>query len=820
MRPRDHLTARVLAALVVILEAGAVIPFDRDRIPASQATSTLAMVTTDTSENATITTRLANIARGTPGAHPAMAAASAGPFAEIARKPIFYVSARNLLRNGSFEVGAYGWTWHAAYPHEAPVELAVRPIIDREGVVAAPELGNASLKLEIPAGVHGFILESGYVEVTPGQQYTFSFFARSDRPVPLAAGVGDPEGPVFVVGDQWLRHSFSLWPTEKWVRVSIWQVSGSPNTLWLDGLQLSAGPLKAFAPHRPAEVGVTSDQPHNLYHVGQQVQPVFWVCRHRGQGAYRLAFRTEEILTGAVIAEAEVMVEFPEGGSVARLAPPYALPSLRQGVFKTTARLTSGEGFVADWCEYIYAVCEPLAITPDELDEDSMFAANHLMGWHHYLTHGGRDSIEEYFRLAAQAGIRWHRDESFRMRWVMPQPDTFRVWDNLVDLARRNGIGVMVTLGVEDGPLYIPDWAYEEPREIMGYDGLTYYRIRPEAWREYCRRLMEHFEGRVRYYECLNERHSNPLLPEYLRIAHEEAQSVAPGAQILNNLMGCDVSMLQEGTMYVDAETLRRIFREQECPHFDILSLHLYQSPENDTPPDLVDPPYAGVLGYMRDLLQQCGGEKPIWDTEGGILASSLYSHMTPDLSRSDFYDPQRGWVFTGMTSKYTRERQAVLQAAYHVRKAIIYTHLGVDRLFYFTFNHCNHVEPYCSMLEFDDTPRLIYVAQAQCARHLSGAAPLRQLDLPDERMRAFLLRRRDGRQVVTLWNVRDEPIPYSVALPTGEVEVLDMVGNPVALEGQGGTVAVPTSACPLYLLPEPGAEEELVRALEQGTGP
>jgi hypothetical protein len=811
--------ARALVALIALLEAGVVLPFDRDRIPAGQSSSTLAIATTNLSENPLLTTPFADTAPGTAGAHLVVAAAGVGSFAEVSRKPVFYVGARNLLRNGSFEVGTYGWTWHTAYPHEAPVGLAVRPVVDREGVVAAPELGNASLKLEIPAGVRGFILESGYLEVRPGQQYTFSFFARSDRPVPLAAGVGDPEGSVFPVGDQWSRYTFSVWPTEKWVRVSIWQVSGSPNTLWLDGLQLSAGPLIAFVPQRPAEVGVASDQPHNLYRVGEEVRPVFWVCRHRQQGAYRLAFRTEEILTGGVIAEAEVMVQFPEGSSVAELAPPYALPSLRQGVFKTTARLTSTEGHLTDWCEYIHAVCEPLAITPDQLDEDSIFATDHLMGWHHYLGHGGRDSMQEYFRLAAQAGIRWHRDESFRMKWALPEPGTFQVWDNLVDLAREYGIGVMVTLGPEDHPLYIPDWAYEEPREIMGYDGLTYYRIRLDAWREYCHRLMEHFQGRVRYYECLNERHSNPVLPQYLQVAHEEAQSVAPGAQILSNLMGSDVVMLQEGTMYVDAETLRQIFREQEWPHFDMLSLHLYQSPENDTPPDLVHPSYAGVLGYMRDLLQQCGPEKPIWDTEGGILASSLYSHMTPDLSRSDFYDPQRGWVFTGMTSKYTRERQAVLQAAYHVRKAIIYTHLGVKRLFYFTFNHTSHVEPYCSMLEFDDTPRLIYVAQAQCARHLSGAVPLRQLELPDERMRAYLLRRRDGRQVVTLWNVRDEPIPYSIALPTGEVEVFDMVGNPVLMERREAIVALPTSACPLYLLPEPGAEDKLVQALEQGTG-
>ena len=818
MRAPRYRTA-ALAALVILLETGGTIAPDCGQLLGTASTSAARPMAANACENAVITSRLADIALRSATTSQVIVAARGGSFGEAPRKPIFHVGTANLLRNGSFEVGAYGWTWYAAYPHEAPVDLAVRPTIDRGSAGAAPELGSASLKVEIPAGVSGFILESGYVEVKPGQQYTFSFYARSDRPVPVAAGVGDPEGPVFAVGEQWARYWFTVWPTQKWVRVSLWQVSGSPNTLWLDGVQLSAGPLIGFCPHRPAEVGVTSGQPHNLYGVGEDVRPVFWVYRHRGQEMYRLAFRTEEILTGNRIAEAEVPVSFPEGGSVVGLDPPYCLPSHRQGVFKTTAQLTRGEGLPIDSCEYIYAVCEPLAITPEELDEDSIFAVDHLMGWHYYLTHGGRDSMEEYFRLAAQAGIRWHRDESFRMRWVLPEPGAFHVWDNLVDLASRYGIGVMITLGAEDHPLYVPDWAYEEPREIRGYDGLTYYRIRLDAWREYCRRLMEHFQGRVRHYECLNERHSNPLLPEYLRATHEEAQSAAPGSQILNNLMGCDVVMLQEGTMYVDAETLRQIFREQECPYFDILSLHLYQSPENDTPPDLVEPPYAAVLAYLRDLLQQGGADKPIWDTEGGILASSLYSHMTPDLSRSDFYDPQRGWVFTGMTSKYARERQAVLQAAYHVRKAIIYIHLGVHRLFYFTFNSSSQIDPSCSMLEFDDTPRLIYVAQAQCARHLTGATPLRQLDLPDERMRAYLLRRRDGRQVVALWNVRDEPVSYYIRQPTGQVEVLDMVGNPVPLEGEGGIVSLPTSACPLYLLPELGAEEGLVRALEEGTG-
>lgn len=722
----------------------------------------------------------------------------------------------NLLCNGSFEVGPIGWTWHSGYAYDAPDDLTVRPTIDRATPTAAPELGSASLKCVVPEGVKNFIVESGYIEVKEGQECTYSFYARSDRPARVIAMVTDGfqvgkrvAAENFSVGDKWQRYSVKVIPTSNFLRVSVWEYGGGRNTLWLDGLQLEEGALTAFAGWQPVEVGVTSGQWHNCYRPGEKVSPQFWFCQHGGSvGTFPVTFQTKETLTDKVIGEKKVSVTFGPGQPPVQMAAPYPLPSDRRGIFKTTVKVLGQDGQAINYCEHIYAVYEPIAIAPNQFDEDCMFAADHVIGWHHQLCHGGRDSVEQYFRAAAQAGIRWHRSERMRMKNVLPEPGKFQVWDNLIDLAARYGIGSMVTLGAEDHRGYIPDWAYQEPKEIKGHDGLTYYRIKLEAWREYCREMMKHFKGRVKYWECMNERRSNPLLPEYLRVAHQAAREVSPDSKILENFMGCDVSMVQRN------ENLRKIFREKEYPNLDIVSVHLYQSPENHTPPDLCVPSYESVFGYMRGLMQECGGEKPMWDTEGGIHTSSLYSHMTPPLSRKDFYAKIRTG---GMSALFPRERQAVLAAAYNVRKCLIYTDLQVGRYFYQVLNHHNVVGPYYCMLEFDDTPKLMYVAQVQCARMLTGAKPVKKLEMADERMRGWAFRRRDGRLVLTIYNIDDREAEYQVDLPAGKLEIEDLVGNPVKPTQEGKFTVLPISGCPLYVLANDVSQDDLIKALEQG---
>lgn len=722
--------------------------------------------------------------------------------------------ATNLLRNGSFEVGTFGWTWETGGDYDHP-DAAVRPQVDRTTPTAARELGGASVRLEFVEGVRSFTFRNGIAAVKPGVKYTFSFYARSDPGCRAEALACDGfqiyhrlVQTGYAIGPQWQRYTANFTPISRYVYVCVWDYTGKPHTLWLDGLQLEEGQATSFVGWRPVEAGVMSDQLHNTYHVGDKVSPRFYFSQHDGKGgAYTLAYRTEEALTGKVIGEKRKTFTLNAGAAVAEDSCPYLLPSDRRGIFKTTVQVLKPEGDVIDSCEYIYAVFGPLP-PAKQFMEDSLFAVDHLtIG----LAAAGRDSVESYFKMASEIGVRWNRDETLRFRTVEPVKGEFHLDDGRWRLADRYKIGLMPTLGVELGTGYIPTWArtdqYSKLPSIRASDGrvLPAYEemgrtVNLDAWYGYVYNTVKHFKGRIKYWEVLNECYGWPEYPDYLRVANKAIKDADPEAKTLCNIMLCEFDLWK-----------KRVKQEKEYPNFDILSLHIYQQPENCTPPDLCVPSFEQVFAEARAMLRELGSEKPVWETEGGFTWDSYYSHILPLPSSRELYDS----MWPGFPPSVDKRQQQVLAAAYNTRKIILYTHLRCGKYFYFTFNHGGCMGRYDSLLEFDDTPKMAYIAYGQSVRMLEGAQPLKKLDL-GEKVHGYVFRK-GGDLIATIWNTDDRDAFLNLRLPGQGMQVLDMLGNPVKPEASGGVTSLPISGAPLYVVGRQTSEANIVKAFEDG---
>jgi len=693
------------------------------------------------------------------------------------------------LRNSSFEVGTYGWTWFTHGRFEYPDEV-VRPTVDRSAPTAAPALGTASLKLFIPPHMRGFQVESGIVPVKGDSQYTLSFYVRADRATRISAVCTDGykiyarilQKPA-AVSTEWRRHAFAfktLCPFLR-VRLEVWGCVG--RTFWVDGLQLEpGGEATAYRPWRGIDIGPVDAQPHHLYHVGDQVSPRFLIHQYGSQpNAYTTSYRTEEALTGRVVGEASVAACFARGEHLIDQRPSYVLPSDRRGVFKTTVRVLDESGEERNFCEHIYGVFVPIP-APGEYT-DSMFAMDHHLDM---ASPGGRDSFDAYFKMASDIGVCCFRDEWPRFRRVMPEEGKFVFDDSLLKLAEKHKMRTMLTLGCEDGHGYIPEWARDPKHDKQWYRG-----IRVDAWRSFCASMIKHFHGRVKYWEVLNERFAHPQYPELLRIAYEEIKKADRTALVFPNLMWHELDVRH------DLRRLRDRYAETgEHRFFDLISLHMYQAPQGNTPPDLCIPSYEESFAGLRKVMRQFGGEKPIWMTEGGFTWDSYYSHMAP-LPACDVWH-QRGWWRHAIAAPDKRGQQA-LAAAYCARKYVIFAYLRCAKFFYFVFNHLGVLGCYDSLLEFDDTPKLPYISHAQSVRMLHGAEPMRKLSL-GEKVRGYAFRHADGRTCVALWNVDDRDAELTVRLPAKELEVEDVLGNPIAPKAEGAKTILPCGAAPTYV--------------------
>lgn len=736
--------------------------------------------------------------------------------------------AENLLINPSFEAGTYGWTWNflqSQNDQDADVQFTA----DRSTPTASSELGETSLRISPLAGhaqsLSCYQLCSTAIPIKEGKNYTVSFYARTLEgngcgcwiriATPPAAG----ERPIVfierqefkITGAEWKKFQFSFtaakpvnpgpWDrhTADQIRFSaaVYQIAEG-SSVWFDGFQLAETKDAPYDDGLPFFGAAECDAPAHIYRPGDNINPVFRFYRTKNaNGPFRTRYQTVETLTGKTVGDKNVPVEFSTNARHIVQSCPYPLPADRQGLFKTILRLFEGEKEIG-FSEFIHAVYKPLPV-PNDFDDASLFAMDHVP----YLG-ASRGNYELYFRLASEIGVRSYRDES-RMDAEYPAagrfffagaPGSIRSREGMFKTADKYRIRSMVCIGPETEG-YLPGWIRtgkysktkylyenndpEKGKLLPQYQNSDRQTIDLKAFGEYCYRLAESYKGRVKYYEVFNERYGIAEYPDYWRTAYENIKRADPQAKVMPNIMRCEFTVTPSG---IDDFNRDRFLKQGLASFCDAVSLHLYTYPVDNARPEENNPTFPDIYKAWKTLFKECGRpEIELLESEGGCRGPSYYRHVEPAL-----YD------------KDTRRGQ-VIQTQRIIRKWIMFHDIGFTKLFYFKFfSGVDGFTDYCGLLEYDDTPKLTYIATGNAARLLTGSASLGRITFASDKIWGYQFKKRDGRRFVTVWNAVETPVELLLDIPAGEILVEDMLGNPVAPAERNKKTIIPIDGAPVYI--------------------
>jgi hypothetical protein len=236
--------------------------------------------------------------------------------------------------------------------------------------------------------------------------------------------------------------------------------------------------------------------------------------------------------------------------------------------------------------------------------------------------------IDKTLQMAREAGLGWVKQqfpwEDIELRKGRFWDDrlnksTWDKYDRIVDTARKNNLEVIARL---DRP---PPWTRKDN---------AIPQAPPDNFDDYgdfVQAVVEHFKGRVHYYQLWNEPNiypewgNRPVDPEayarLLKIGYARAKAVDPNVRILSAPLA---QTLETGpTNLSELLFLDRMYQAGARDAFDILFANGYGF---DRSPD--DPPDPGVLNFqrvqlVREIMVRNGdGAKPVWFNEVGWNAA------------------------------------------------------------------------------------------------------------------------------------------------------------------------------------------------------
>lgn len=173
-----------------------------------------------------------------------------------------------------------------------------------------------------------------------------------------------------------------------------------------------------------------------------------------------------------------------------------------------------------------------------------------------------RDSRVEALAEAGVASVRMPVD------WNRVEPEEgeyeWAVYDEAVDAARRAGLEVVFVLGP------CAEWAVSPERGVPPGERVHSVPASIEVWEEYVQRAVEHFRGRVRFWQVRRQptaRNFRGARAEYLRLlesAAKAARQADPAARLI---------VPEGGTL--DIAAVDRLLHSDAADSFDVLGVYL-----------------------------------------------------------------------------------------------------------------------------------------------------------------------------------------------------------------------------------------------------
>ncbi len=601
----------------------------------------------------------------------------------------------------------------------------------------------------------------GWVPVERGQSYVFSAYVAADRPnMPVRMVIWQADGrrvqQTFSAGQDWTRVQLAFTAETDFAcgfaGLDLHEAQKAEGTLWLDAIQWEQGKEPSpYRPRHPLEAQVETEKTGNIF-TNPQAGLMFRLRAFN-------AADTAQTLTGTL-----TLLDY--------LDRPVWHQEVKQSIEPKQAtqieydRVLAGQrGFFQLQWQPQHGLAQTLrcAVIEPSPEPDSLFGMNHAFSWEFLL------------RLSHDAGIRWWRDWSVKWHTIQPQPGAFdfHVPDAQIERVLDVQGQVLVLLPFPSAP-----WATKPDMEKIkagaGNDRYLQERLvvahkpqRPEDFAAYVQATIEHYRGRIRVFEILNE----PLYTTYavpssfgyatadyvslLRTAFEAAKAADPACVVIGGI-ACPP----------DSKWVDEFIEQDGLRWCDAMNLHLY--PHRGRPDA-----YEGAFRKCSEHMKAKGSTQPIWVTEIGCYGDD---------------DPPFTPFTVGDSSMNSALRPNELRAAGDlVRFAAILLATGTRKIFYHagTCDALNQSSAGNIFFEYGGAPRKQYAAQAALSRLLGPDVEFVGKRAEPAWLQAFEFRSR-GRTVVVLW--AGKAGASALPIPKG-YHALDLMGNrlpgPTAIPGE-----------------------------------
>ena len=689
----------------------------------------------------------------------------------------------NALLNSGFECGGAGWgCWAPDLPGWGGEVFRLLGEWDDQRAFEGRHSWRLSLSPEtlptcyfdyfdpVQSPVKTLLIgHEGWVPVERGQSYVFSAYVVADRPnVAVRVVCWQADGrrlqQTFTVGQDWMRVQLAFTAATDFacgfVGLDLRQAQKPEGTLWLDAIQWEQG--KEPSPYRlrePLEAQVETEKLGNVF-TDLQAGLAF---RLR---AYNAA-ETAQSLSGTLILSD--YLDRP----VWRQEVTQPIEARQAAQIEYDRVLVGQRGFFRLQWQPEHGLVQTLrcAVVEPSPEPDSLFGMNHAFSWEFLL------------RLSHVAGIRWWRDWSVKWHTVQPQPGEFdfHVPDAQIQRVLDTQGRVLVLLPFPSAP-----WAAKPDMEKVkagaGNDRYLQQRLvvackpqRLEDFAAYVRAAVEHYRGRTRVFEILNE----PLYTDYavpssfgyttadyislLRTAFETAKAADPACIVIGGIASPP-----------DSKWIDEFIEQDGLRWCDVMNLHLY--PHRGSPDA-----YEAAFRTCWEHVKAKGSTQPIWVTEIGC-----YGQDDPPFTPFNVGDSSMNSALRPNESRASADL---------VKFAAILLATGTRKIFYHagTCNALNQSSAGNIFFEYGGAPRKQYAAQAALSRLLGPDVEFVRKWTEPAWLQAFEFRSR-GRTVTVLWARKTGA--SALTIPQG-CHALDLMGNRLP-----GPEVVP-GAVPMYWVQE-----------------
>jgi len=708
---------------------------------------------------------------------------------------------KNLVPNGSFELGKIGWSaWGE------PISWGS---LDRlPGTIESSGGTHGRHFLRVPMGAReGLVLHWGYYEpmtmrlrtvlaaslgwirVEPGRPYTLSCDMRANgEGVTAALGVRTQDLREAARGNvedlrrrvslsaEWHRYSFTFRPENPYLYVAVGpDLTRAVNVhvdidavVDVDAVQLEEGERPtSFEPYAPVEVGLEPSAQAGIFVEGGETSLALRAYNN-GDAAARpqVAFQVTDFFDGSVEL-GPVSVDVAPRSSAERSVP---LPADWKGFYRVQAQCEgatmAGEGRTR------------LAVVPRPTEKDTILGVNHAFA-DPYLTH-----------LAKKAGVTWYRDWSLKWHDLEPSPGEYRweIGDVQVDRIVAEDVNLMALLP----PYPSATWNTTAPAEAAGVGrvprDLAWAPKDPARLADFVEKAVSHYKDRVQVWEFLNEPiYTHYALPartgdykptdyvELLKLAYAAMHRADPACTVIGGIGSLPRKLTTE---VIDAGCM---------DYVDVFVLHMYPGRGELTPEHFI-PQTDAMLQHMDEH----GGRKPIWITE-----LSYYGDDDPPIR--PFVQVRGGWQGDRMLPG---EREC---AEYTIRLFVVMMARGAEKFFFHAGvgGEVNTPHNGCCFFKYGGAPAKLFPALAVLA-DLMGSRPE---FCGEKRMGSdgYCVGFETGeRAVLVLWTANGR----ATASVPEDAECMDIVGRPVAAR------PVPISTAVVYLTGPAGSAQKLMESV------